>query len=373
MTCKHCKGPTPKPSSNGHIRIYCSDLCRKLGRKNTKQCDICDNDFVGRGLRCSDKCKEIFVMNIMNKDKDPATMPTCQICGLISENLSTHISRTHNMKSDEYKSKYNMPLTSGAWSKKISEANAKEKNPGWKHGGKLSSWSKTSKYFSEESKEKAKENRKGKRSSDFDYWLNKCDGDEAEARKLYKDRQTTNGLPFYIDKYGKEEGPIKFKERIKQWQTSLDALSPEKKAEIYAKKIAGFKKSRGNKSGISEKMFNELSEFYSGILYGNNEKTFKRSNDRLVNVDGFCPKTNRIIEFYGDYWHGNLSRYKLTDQIHTGRGAYTSVKDKHQLDKNRISEILQHNNVADILIIWEKDYRKDPEETVKRCLKFLRE
>lgn len=36
-------------------------------------------------------------------------------------------------------------------------------------------------------------------------------------------------------------------------------------------------------------------------------------NDRIFKFDGFCETSNTVYEFYGDFWHGNLSKYNQND------------------------------------------------------------
>ena len=66
--------------------------------------------------------------------------------------------------------------------------------------------------------------------------------------------------------------------------------------------------------------------------------------------DVYIPSKNTIIEFQGDYWHGNPKKY-TKDEL-----------SKYQLDKIKKDEILREycksNNIT-LIEIWESDYNRD--------------
>lgn len=78
---------------------------------------------------------------------------------------------------------------------------------------------------------------------------------------------------------------------------------------------------------------------------------------------------NKIIEFYGDYWHGNPILYE-PDDIVGSKYKHSKVKDIWEKDKNRIESIIK--NGYDILIIWEDEYKKNKEETKNKCIKWIK-
>lgn len=81
----------------------------------------------------------------------------------------------------------------------------------------------------------------------IDYYL-KRGYTEEEAYRIRTEKCTSNGLDFYIEKYGKEKGTEKFNNRLKYW-----------KHKIY----------NGNHhSKIADKFFLKLSELYDKkIIY----------------------------------------------------------------------------------------------------------
>ena len=66
--------------------------------------------------------------------------------------------------------------------------------------------------------------------------------------------------------------------------------------------------------------------------------------------DVYIPSKNTIIEFQGDYWHGNPKKY-LKEEL-----------SKFQLEKVEKDEILREyckNNKIMLIEIWESDYNRD--------------
>lgn len=124
----------------------------------------------------------------------------------------------------------------------------------------------------------------------IDYYL-KRGYTEEEAYRIRAEKCTSNGLDFYIEKYGKEKGTEKFNNRLKYW-----------KHKIY----------NGNHhSKIADKFFLKLSELYDkkdNIYFGNHE--YMLTYDGKVILPDFLDVDNKkIIEFYGDYWHCNPTKY----------------------------------------------------------------
>jgi G:T-mismatch repair DNA endonuclease (very short patch repair protein) len=78
--------------------------------------------------------------------------------------------------------------------------------------------------------------------------------------------------------------------------------------------------------------------------------------------------TNRIIEIYGDYWHGNPRLYLHDDLILKGSSGEMMVSDKWKYDarKNKHAK----DNGYEILVIWEFDLNNEEELTAKRIIDY---
>jgi G:T-mismatch repair DNA endonuclease (very short patch repair protein) len=180
---------------------------------------------------------------------------------------------------------------------------------------------------------------KGYTNRSLNFWIKKGYS-ENDAKLKLKESQTTNGLEYYIKKYGDVLGPIKYNERIEKW---LNAPANKKMSTGRSKK--------------SITLFEQLGKGY----YGKNEKT-KRGKLKVHRVD-FTYK-NKIIEFFGDYWHGNPKKYKSDQFIRNKK-----VEDIWKHDKEKIEDL--YNAGYDVLIIWESDYTEFPKEIIKLCKEFL--
>lgn len=79
---------------------------------------------------------------------------------------------------------------------------------------------------------------------------------------------------------------------------------------------------------------------------------------------------NKIIEFNGDYWHANPSKYLFEDyvgNIINNRPTYAyEIWTKDEI-KRQYAESLGY----EVLTIWEEEYLNEPTSTLKKCLLFL--
>jgi G:T-mismatch repair DNA endonuclease (very short patch repair protein)/glutathione peroxidase-family protein len=83
-------------------------------------------------------------------------------------------------------------------------------------------------------------------------------------------------------------------------------------------------------------------------------------------VDIFI-KPNKIIEVYGDYWHGNPKFYEEGSELNLPTGKI-KVEEKWEKDKNR-KEYLQEQGYK-ILTIWEDDIKNDL-ESIEQIIKDM--
>jgi hypothetical protein len=81
------------------------------------------------------ECKTQYTRNrsVINskkkfKDANPDTFVVCEICGLHSSSLTTHLNSVHNMTGKEYVEKYNKPFQSVKYLQDLSERIKGDKN-----------------------------------------------------------------------------------------------------------------------------------------------------------------------------------------------------------------------------------------------------
>jgi len=174
-----------------------------------------------------------------------------------------------------------------------------------------------------------------------EYWINKGYS-ESDAVTRVAEVQVTNGLPFYVKKYGEVLGPEKFAARIEQW---LNA--PGNKNMV---------RGRSKKSVI---LFESLP---SGGFYGEHEKTI-RGKTKVHRTDFVLGK--KVIEYNGDYWHANPSIYSDGEIMIRKKKA----NDIWMHDAAKVVDLEQAG--YQVLTIWENDYLLDPVAVTNKCKEFL--
>jgi G:T-mismatch repair DNA endonuclease (very short patch repair protein) len=192
-----------------------------------------------------------------------------------------------------------------------------------------------------------------------------------------------NSLDSFKKIYGEVEGVIKYKDRIEK-------ISKNNAKNKFPCTLENFIKRYGDKIGTEkyktrcEKISYTSSKDYFIKKYGNdigNEiwknkykttKTSKKSEqistildnleikyeiEKNINskfVDYYLTEYKMVIEYYGDYWHGNPKKYKHDYYISQLKMTASEVWEK---DKNRIDKL--KDSVNSIIIIWESTELND--------------
>lgn len=175
-------------------------------------------------------------------------------------------------------------------------------------------------------------------------------GEEVGTDKWYSycERQAyTNSREYFVEKYGVELGEQKINE------------------------VNRLKASAGHGCGHSmvEKEFVDLIESQIGPLeYSYKTKPFvgryenNNQNNRWFLYD--IKHKDCIIEFNGDYWHGNPAMYSADDVI---RG--NPVKDIW--DKDSLKMGLANQLGFRTLVVWESDYYQDKFKKIEEVIKWI--
>jgi hypothetical protein len=309
----------------------------------------------------------------------------CKVCGEKVERVYGAHLKKHGLSSKEYKDMFpGEPLTT-----------KKDKEKTSKNSGQHMKQEKYKKMFSEKIKGSKNPNHKSKTteeerkerspfSKDFlkynseddlrrfrkdaledrkhttrlDYYLEQ--GYDLEtSEKMLKERQSTFSKEICIEKYGKEKGIKIFTKRQEHWQLSLTNNGNMKQG--YSK--------------ISQDLFYDILENYNyerkiDIFFAtkNNEIRLEKDNGGIWIYD-FCDlNSKKIIEYNGDEYHGNPKKYKSSDTPHPFRKNITAQEIWNKdSEKKRIAE----QEGFDVLIIWDSEYKKNKDKTIKKCLDFL--
>lgn len=354
LTCEWCKQEFPK--------------AKKMARFCSMKCNVSYNNELTRLKNQEDFLKE--------HGNDPL-MPVCKECGWKAFDLITHITKFHKIPLKQYRLKWKADTTDISHpnhTQKKRERVEGEKNPGYQHGGTMSSVSKNFKKYEgmDENKKQEQINKvKQKQASSRDngggytnrlkYWLNKGYTRE-DARKKLAERQTTFSLSKCIDMYGEKEGERIWQARQDKWLATMRSKSPEELIEINKKKMAGMKRA-WSYIGL---------EFFESIQCDDAIYADPCRDEFVVCLEGRVIRPdfvlgNKIIEFNGDCFHANPDIYGPND-IPIPYINKTAL-DIWKYEDERLS-LLERNGYK-VLVVWETDYRTNPEKTIELARAFL--
>ena len=71
-------------------------------------------------------------------------------------------------------------------------------------------------------------------------------------------------------------------------------------------------------------------------------------------VDGYHPRTNTVFEFYGDMYHGNMSRYRATARPNPYSNLTTRQLHQKTMERENLIRSLGYNVVS----VWESDFKR---------------
>lgn len=220
------------------------------------------------------------------------------------------------------------------------------------------------KKWAEEQRNNNKEYWNSRTETQLCYWIAKGYSEE-EAKNMLKDRQTTFSKKKLIEKYGEEEGIRVWKERNLKWSQKIEELY---KQGLFNRAPKSLNSSQHSKicntfiESLLEKCnTNEIKSFK------NRELLLRNKNNNIRLYDFTYLPIKKIIEFNGDYWHCNPKLYEGSYYHNIKNMTAQEIWD---YDKEKIE--LAKQNGYDILVIWENDYRKNPEKEIIKCLEFIK-
>lgn len=229
----------------------------------------------------------------------------------------------------------------------------KSKNPFTGHSGEYSPFSKdfcgyknlSDEDIVEKRKQATKHHEIGRNTNQVEYWIKKGFSEE-EAKMKVSERQRTFTLEKCIEKYGEEEGIKRWQNRQKKW-------------------LKNYKKQ--NYSQISQSLFwsiyNQLSNQDLDIRFatlsedkqidesGKNNEYMLKTNTSYIKPDFIVLDNKKIIEFDGDYWHGN------------GRGNRMRESERDEIIRGLGYEIMH---------VTERDFNSNPNKIINECITFIK-
>jgi len=298
----------------------------------------------------------------------------CMICGKSFRQITYKHLKHHNLTVEGYKNKYpesDMYCEETINSSKITKENC------------------VLKYGEEEGIRKWNSYRhKQSISNSYEYKHKKYGWTKEQFEEFNKNRGITKRL--CIKRHGKKEGLMIWDSYVnKQIVTKSKEYVVNKYGadrwrninELKRQDLNNFIKRHGKKGYEKWKKYCESNRFFGckSLL----EKEFSKKIQELFphkfSNTGYVGDMKRYffidilyknkgIEFYGDYWHANPNKYTENFKFNFINGLSTA-KDIWNKDKERISHIGKLG--VDVLIVWEHDYRKNPEKEIIRGLKWM--
>jgi len=208
-------------------------------------------------------------------------------------------------------------------------------------------------------------------------------GDDIGSKKWddYRRRQSYAGVTqeYFIEKYGTVEGTKKFKEVCNRKVNTLDTfvqrygeIIGKEKWESLAKQKARYRR----QSNLANQLFEKVDELLSierraSVFFDskNYEYFFAKKGYKTMFVDFYCAFSNKVIEFAGDYWHGNPKKYK-PGFYNPQAKATAQALFENTLNRNKT---LSNEFGCKVLLIWESDFIENKEQIIKQCIDFLNE
>ena len=128
-------------------------------------------------------------------------------------------------------------------------------------------------------------------------------------------------------------------------------------------------------SNIASSLFAQIessinNEGVSFLYLPKNYELLLENKSKFYKYDFCIPELKFIIEFNGDVFHGNPQLFNESDcpnpydKTLTAKQMWLNDKEKKDLAESK---------GFDVMVIWERDYRNDPETTVNNIIKTIRE
>ena len=196
-------------------------------------------------------------------------------------------------------------------------------------------------------------------------------GNEVGFKKFenYRIKQKTHGssLEWFIMKYGEEKG-IYFWEKLcdEKAQTIQNFINRYGDDEGRKKYFDYINRKKNYYSQISQDLFDKLDHIDAYFATKNGEYFhYSKETECIFFYDYVLKSKKKCIEFNGDYWHCNPEIYNDNDV------GYFGYKASEIWEKDRVKNDTLIKEGFEILIIWESEYRKDKDSTIKKCKIFL--
>lgn len=196
----------------------------------------------------------------------------------------------------------------------------------------------------------------------------------------YKEKQKyTNSLEYYYEKYGKDNGYYKWIEYNKSKALTLENFIKKYGNEIGKEKFIEYwdKKHNNFFSNISQELFwciykdlkwkDKLHTYFATL----NKEFRKYNGSGWYFYDFVITNKNICIEFNGDDWHANPKKYLPDAKIPIYESLGHDIKAREIWENDNEKNAFIKKAGYDIIIVWESDYKNDPDKVIKKCIERI--
>ena len=306
------------PYSGNHKFRITVRLCNKC--KGELNIGVRHNEFIVKTCPCSADNK-----NYATKDKLMTIFSSSEADAVLEEFNSYKTRKLPNRISYWLKQGY----TEKEASEQISaiQAERSEKSPASKKGAK---------GYSVRTKE---------------YWLRQG-YTEKEANEKVSQIQVTNGLQWYVSKYGETKGKILYSRRLEQWLLSYKKAI-EDDPTINERKMVSFCNASAESLKVLLPLYNKHKDdvaIYLGIE-GSNEY-FLRNEKTIFFYDFTIPELKIIVEYNGSKFHPNV-QYLTESELKNWKSLFSNEPAELVQIKDATKRKIAEHNGYTVITVWD--------------------
>lgn len=193
-----------------------------------------------------------------------------------------------------------------------------------------------------------------------EYYLERGFTEEEAIEKISK-IQSRFSLEKCIEKFGIKQGHLIFQDRQIKWQTSL-------------KENGNIK---GGYSKVSQVLFRDIIEScyekreLKNVFFWTKNGEFSLRGGKSIFLYDFADLSRKkIIEYNGDQYHANPAIYERNDTPHPYHKTHNWTSEKIWF-RDKLKTDIAKSSGFDVLIIWDSEYRKNPQQILEKCIKFI--
>lgn len=321
-------GHTIKSYYDKHYKQENEDRCVKCGSKILFSENIRYNDLEGNKL--------IFVGY-------RRLCSTCSI-GVSLENLKIKYGEEIGKKKwEQYCEKQRYSVSFEYWNEKTGMSKEEYEIFNKRYGRTLEHF--VSKYGEEEGTIKYNETIESiKYTQSKEYYMEKY-GDCWEEKWKEVCLSKSNSLQASIDRYGEEEGTIKYIEKIEKTKPYVSEMS----------------------QNLFDMVFSEMYDSSEGVYYARLNKEYgKLYKNSYYFYDFVDIKRKKVIEFNGECFH---TRTPDNENYFNFRKPKETAQESFEKDAKKREAIESFG--FEVLYVWENDYETNKERVKEECVKFL--